>query len=448
MLKTVIIGAGSGFGARLSLDIMSRECLMDSEICLVDIHEGRLNQVASYLQNTIDHYKLPTKLRYDTDRTKMLEDANFVITSISAGGGAYYGNPYNNEVAIPAKYGIEQSVADTISVGAVFRFLRTAPVHLQILRDVEKYAPNALHLNHTNPMSTLTMMHNTMTKLKTVGLCHGIIDTNSIFSNFLGVDKNETQYKVAGINHLAWFLSWGIHGEDMYKKLDAALADVDNPKTQEFMKHESVRLEIYKQFGYVPTESNHHDSEYMPYFRRNAETMAEFHLNKKELRYELGNAREWMKDGAGEVIHGQITRSHEYTTGIMEGVVTDVPFRFNGNVMNTGLITNLPAWCSVEVPCFADVHGINTTYCGELPNQLASLNRSAINEQQLAVEAFMNKDKESAFRACAVDPCAASILTLAKIREMFDELWEANKDHLLWYDKNHIGSVPEICAQN
>lgn len=446
--KIVIIGAGSGFGARLSLDIMSRECLQDSEICLVDLHEGRLAKVYEYVKNTAEHYNLPTKIKASTDRLTLLKDADYVITSVAVGGGAYYGHPFNDEVRIPRKYGVDQSVADTISVGAVFRFLRTAPVHLQILRDVERLAPNCLHLNHTNPMSALTMLHNTQTSLKTIGLCHGIIATNSEFCRPLGVDPSTTQYKVAGINHMAWFLEWTKDGEDLYAKLDALLADKENEKVQAFEKSESTRLEIYRSFGYFPTESNRHDSEYFPYFRRTQEIRDYYFLDSRKLTEELASTREWMKDGEGDKLYGNIRRSNEYTTAIMEAIETGVPYRFNGNVMNTGLITNLPENCSVEVPCLVDSFGIHPTYVGALPTQCAALNRGPISQQQLMLEAVVRRDRDAAFHACCVDPLASSVCTLPQLRDMFEELWSAETELLTWFDKGHTGPVPEIYAAN
>ncbi len=449
MSKIVLIGAGSGFGLRFSLDIMSCEALCESTICLCDIHESRLNQVAKYVEATIKSNNLPTELEYGTDRTKMLPGADFVVTSIAVGGGAYYGSPFREDVEIPRKYGIEQSVADTTSVGAVFRFLRTGPVQLQILRDIEKYCPDAVHLNHTNPMAMLSWLHSAQTSLKTVGLCHGIYATNSVLCKFLDIKNTDTRYKVAGINHMAWFLEWKLaDGENLYKRLDKALSDRDDPKTRQFMTDESVRLDIYRNFGYFPTESNRHDSEYLPYFRRTEEMLDTYKLPLRIVPDSPPKVREWMKDGAAEAGGAKLVRSKEYTTYIMEAIVTNIPFRFNGNVPNTGLITNLPQGCCVEVPCFADAHGINPTYVGDLPSQLAALNITNVNVQRLAVDAVINKDKEAAFHACAVDPNAAAVLTLDKIRAMFEEMWEAEREHLLWFDPAHKGPVPEICASN
>ena len=391
-VKIVIIGAGSGFGGRLSLDILSRENLQDVTIALCDLHEGRLSRVLSYVQQTIDHYQLPAKVIADTDRTRLLPGADFVITSIATGGGAYYGHPYNDEIEIPRAFGIDQSVGDTTSIGAIFRFLRTGPVQLQILRDMEKYCPDALLLNHTNPMAMLCWLHGHMTSIKSVGLCHGIIGTNHIVCDYLGLDPDLARYKVAGINHLAWFLEWRHGDQDVYKLLRDKLADGDHEKTKQFLIDESVRVEIFQKFGYFPTESNRHDSEYLPYWRKNRMTREQYHLTERVLTEAFSGKRDWMPDGEGHVTYGEIVRSHEYTSGIIEGVLTDVPYRFNGNVLNTGLISNLPDGCCVEVPCFADSHGINPTSVGALPSVLAHLDHSNIVVQEQAVAAAMDRD--------------------------------------------------------
>ncbi|MFB9274500.1 alpha-glucosidase/alpha-galactosidase [Cohnella cellulosilytica] len=443
-MKIVIIGAGSGFGSRLSIDIMSMESLRDATICLCDVHEERLKKITDYVRNTIEKYKLPTKVESSTDRTRLLPGADFVITSVSVGGGAYYGFPYNLEIEIPRKYGIEQTVGDTYSVGAAFRLMRTAPVQLQICRDMEKYCPDAYLLNHTNPMVGLTMIHSLASSIKNVGICHGVQHTSSEITKFIGLKDEDVTYKVAGINHLSWFLEYqrADTGEDLYPLLRQTLAHPSTDEQIEFLKNESVRVEVIRKFGYFPTESNVHDSEYMPYFRRNAELMKHYHLKPRDpVREALEvHEREWLRDGIdGEAqLTGELKKSSEYTSGIMDGIVTDRPFRFIGNVMNNGLITNLPSKLCVEVPCFADRHGINASVVGNLPTHLAGLNHANAVCVQLTVESILERNKEKAFYAVALDPNAASVVSLDNIRKMFDEMWEAEGDLLEWYWKDNV----------
>lgn len=443
MPKIVIIGAGSGFGGRLSVDIMSREALRDSEICLCDIHAGRLKRVSDYVRRTAEHYQLPTRVTASQERREVLPGADFVITSVSVGGAAYSGSPAREEVEIPQKYGIEQSVADTVGVGGVFRFLRTGPVQHQFFRDMEELCPDAYVLNHTNPMAMLTWLHSVDSGVRNVGLCHSVQGTTAKLAGIAGAPVEETSHWVAGINHQAWVLEL-MHGDqDLYPKLREALKD---PET---VKGDPVRFEMMKQFGYFVTESTRHNSEYLPYFRRTPELMKRFGLDRRQVPETSQRVREWMKDTGVEGDDGpigELRRSHEFTTGIMEAMLTNVPYRFNGNVMNTGLITNLPHGCCVEVPCLVDARGVHPCYVGELPPQLAVLNRSNVAVQELAVRAVLERDREAAFHACAVDPLTASVAPLDQIRAMFEELWEAQEHLLKWFDPAHSGPLPELCA--
>ncbi len=443
MTKIVIIGAGSGFGGRLSVDIMSREALRDSEICLCDLHVGRLKQVTGYVQRTVDKYALPTKVMASTDRREVLPGADFVITSVAVGGGAYWGYPAKEEIEIPRKYGIEQSVADTVGVGGVFRFLRTGPVQQQFFRDMEELCPDAYVLNHTNPMAMLTWLHSVESTVRNVGLCHSVQGTTMQLARKVGVPYEEVSYWVAGINHQAWVLELRRGNEDLYPALYDFADDPEN------VKGEEVRFELLKQFGYFVTESSRHNSEYVPYFRQTPELMARFGLSPREVPDTPRRVREWMKDTGvedGDAPVGELRLSREFTTGIMEAMLTNVPYSFNGNVMNTGLITNLPGGCCVEVPCLVDARGVHPCYVGDLPPQLAALNRSNVAVQELAVRAVLDRDREAAFHACALDPLTAAKLPLHKIRAMFDELWEVEAPLLKWFDPNHSGPLPEIYA--
>jgi alpha-galactosidase len=441
--KVVIIGAGSGFGGRLSVDIMSREALRDSTIALCDIHPGRLKQVRNYVQRTVDRYDLPTEVVATTDRREALPGADFVITSVAVGGGAYWGQPYKAEIEIPRKYGIEQTVADTVGVGGIFRFLRTGPVQHQFFRDMEALCPDALVLNHTNPMAMLTWLHSVDSSMQYVGLCHSVQGTTQKLARIAGVDYDEVSYWVAGINHQAWVLEL-MHGkQDLYPKICAAMED------PEVVAGDSVRFAMMKHFGYFVTESSRHNAEYLPYFMRTPELLDRFDITPREVPDAPRRVREWMKDTGVEGSDapvGELKRSHEYTTAIMEATLTNEPFRFNGNVMNHGLISNLPEGCCVEVPCMVDARGVHPCHVGALPAQLAALNRSNVAVHELAVQAVLEKDREAAFHACAVDPLTASVLPLHKIREMFEELWSAVEDHLRWFDSDHTGPLPEICA--
>lgn len=429
MTKIAIVGAGSGFGRVLSVDILSRAPLQDATIALCDINAERLGFVAEFVERTIEAHGLPARVEKSTQRRDVLRGADFVVVAISVGGGAYWGEPWRSEIEIPRKYGVDQRIGDTIGPGGVFRFLRTAPEQLAICRDMEELCPDALLLNYTNPMAMLTWAHSTESGVRNVGLCHSVQNTTRELSEYLGVPEHEVSVRAGGINHQSWILELSRRGEDLYPKLREKLSD------PAVVAKDTVRLEIMKHFGYFVTESTMHNSEYLPYFRRTAELRERFGLASCTVRMDAPTQAQWLKDAVGpdgKVKAAELKASHEFASGIIEAELTDVPFRFHGNVMNRGLIPNLPE-CCVEVACLVDAQGVQPTRLDPLPPQLAALNRSNIAVQELAVEAFRKKSREAAFHACALDPLTASLLPLAKIREMFEELWSAEGALLSYY---------------
>jgi len=423
MSKIVIIGAGSGFGSRLSLDILSREPLRGSTIALADIDPARLKAVAAYVERAARAHNLPARIEAAADHRDALPGADFVITSVAVGGAAYAGYPWAHEINIPKKYGVDQSVGDTLGPGGVFRFLRTAPVQLGFCRDMEDLCPDALLLNYTNPMCMLTWMHSEGSSVRNVGLCHSVQWTMHELAGYTGIPLEEITHWVAGINHQAWVLEFKRRGQDAYPAIRKAM------ETPETYARDRVRFEMMKHFGYFVTESSTHNSEYLPYFRRTQELRDRFGLESRQVPMEVKADREWMKTGP-DVAVPPLARSNEYASGIIEAVATGTPLRFNGNVMNAGLITNLPEGCCVEVPILADREGVHPCHVGALPPQCAALNRSNVAVQELAVRAVLDRDRDAAFHAIAVDPLTASVLSLDKIREMFEEMWAAEQDLL------------------
>ena len=435
MTKIVIIGAGSGFGSRLSIDILSREALSDATIALCDINEERLSAVTDYVQRAIAGHQLPATCISSTDRRELLPDADFVITSVSIGGPAYWGEPYASEIGIPKEYGIDQPVGDTLGPGGVFRFLRTANEHLQFCKDMEVYCPEALMLNYTNPMAMLTWLHSEGSSIQNVGLCHSVQGTTQKLAKGVGIPYEDISYLVAGINHQAWILRFRHEGKDLYPQIHEAVEREDS------FADDQVRVEMMRQFGYFVTESTRHNSEYLPYFRRTPELRDYYGLPERapvSMSQPHTRKRAWQEDTGvsddGESPIPELLRSHEYASAIMEAKLTGVPFAFNGNVMNQGVISNLPAQACVEVPCLVDREGVHPCYVGALPPQCAAMNMSNIGVQELAVRAVQNRDREAAFHAVALDPLTASILPLPKIRDMFDRLWEAEGDLLAYFD--------------
>ena len=436
MPKIVIIGAGSGFGSRLSIDILSRETMRGATIALCDINEERLGQVHAYVSRAIKGHGLPAECIASTDRNELLPGADFVVTAVSIGGAAYWGEPYVSEVGIPLKYGIHQPVADTVGVGGVFRFLRTAHEHLQFCKDMEVHCPDALMLNYTNPMAMLTWLHSEGSSIQNVGLCHSVQGTTKKLADAVDAPYEEVSYLVAGINHQAWVLRLRRDGEDLYPKLREVL------DTHPSFEQDQVRVEMMRQFGYFVTESTRHNAEYLPYFMRTKELREHYGPGDREpVSVEMPDQRRraWMVDTGvdeddAEAEVPALRQSHEYASAIMQARLTGVPIVFNGSVMNNGVISNLPDRCSVEVPCAADSEGVSPCYVGALPPQCAALNRSNVAVQELAVTAVLERSREAAFHACALDPLTAAVVPLPDLRKMFDELWEAEGDRLAYFN--------------
>ncbi len=432
MAKIVIIGAGSGFGQRLSLDIMGYPELHNGTISLVDINPDHLAPVVQFVQKAAESNDIPMQIEGTTERREVLEDADYVITAISVGGPAYDGVPYYHEVMIPRSYGVNQSVADTIGPGGIFRTLRTAPVMLEICRDVEELCPDTLILNYTNPMAMLCWILHEATNVKIVGLCHSVQGTSRQLANYIGASYEGVSYWVAGINHMAWFLEFRWRGEDAYPLLREAMED-----PQKYASN-TVRFDIMRHFGYFVTESTRHMSEYVPYYRKHADIMKEFDLSSRNPGKEITDGGRWQKrnEQMQRQISGeepiQIRRSHEYASSIIYACETNDPVRINGNVPNQEIITNLPNGCCVEVPCLVDNTGVKPCSVGALPTQLAALNNSNVAVQDLTVQAVLERDLQKAYYATLLDPLTAAVCTTAQIKGMFDELVEAEGDLLTY----------------
>ena len=429
MANVVIIGAGSGFGRRLSLDILAHEALRSGRIALVDINEQSARNVAEWVQALVRQLGADVEVTWTTKRREALGGADYVVVAIAVGGRAYAGSPYYDEVMIPSEYGVEQSVADTVGVGGVFRTLRTAPEMIRICRDMEDLCPDALLINYTNPMAMLCWAMNEATEVANVGLCHSVQGTSEQLAGYIAKPFDETRSWVAGINHMSWFLQFEWKGEDAYPLLNEA---AEKP---EIRAKDAVRFEILRQLGYFVTESSTHMSEYVPYFRKRKELWEGFGLKERRPAKEAAGARwDWQDPDFLAQVRGEkpieVKASREYASGIINGGVTGEPFRFNGNVANDGIITNLPDDCVVEVPCFVDKSGVHPCVIGELPTQLAALNHANIVVQDLAVQAVLEGDREKAVHACMLDPLTATVCSLAQIREMCDRLFEAEKELL------------------
>ena len=435
MVKITFIGAGSTIFAKNILgDAMLTPSLYEAEISLYDIDEKRLNESEIMLKtiNKNSNQNRANIMSY-TDRKEALRDADFVINAIQVGG---YKPSTVIDFEIPQKYGLQQTIGDTMGIGGIFRALRTFPVMFDLAKDIEEVCPDAWLLNYTNPMAMLTMGMLKGTNVKTVGLCHSVqVCVPELFEH-LGIqdqyDLKDFQWKIAGINHMAWLLELTKDGEDFYPTIKELANKKPDPHA------DSVRFELMKRFDYYVTESSEHNAEYHPYFIKNKypELIEQFGIPLNEyLRRCEEQIKEWEYQRDDIVLNGSLTheRSREYASYIMDAMVTGNPTMIAGNVLNTGLITNLPEGSCVEVPCLVDKNGIQPTFVGDLPTQLAALNRTNINVQELIVEAALTLDKNKIYQAAFLDPHTNSELSMGDIVALCDELIEAHGDYLPEY---------------
>ncbi|WP_270275966.1 alpha-glucosidase/alpha-galactosidase [Enterococcus casseliflavus] len=432
MTKITFIGAGSTIFAKNVLgDAMLTPSLADSHIALYDIDEKRLRESEAMLK-TINKNANQNRAAIQVyhDRKEALRDADFVVNAIQVGG---YKPSTIIDFEIPKKYGLRQTIGDTMGIGGIFRTLRTLPVMLEFAREMEEVCPNAWLLNYTNPMAMLTMGVLKATSIKTVGLCHSVqVCVPELFEH-LGIkeqyDLADFQWKIAGINHMAFLLEITKDGEDFYPTIRQLAEEKENPH------RDSVRFELMKRFGYYITESSEHNAEYHPYFIKSKypELIDDLGIPLDEYLTRCENQiRDWETMREDIVDNGDLThkRSREYASYIMDAIKTGNPTVIAGNVLNKGLITNLPEDVCVEVPCLVDKNGIQPTYVGALPTQLAALNRTNINVQELTVEAALTLEKDKIYQAAYLDPHLSSELSLADITQLVDDLIEAHGDYL------------------
>ncbi|WP_435101462.1 alpha-galactosidase [Halarchaeum sp. P4] len=442
MAKIAFIGAGSvTFSRNLLGDILSYPELTDSEIVLVDIDADALERTETVARAMVEEHGFDATVEATTDRREALGGADYVLNMIGVGGD----EPFENEVEIPREYGVEQAVGDTLGPGGVFRAMRTLPAMLDIARDMEDVCPDALLLNYTNPMAILCWALDEATDIDVVGLCHSVQHTSEAIAHYAGVDADALDYWVAGINHMAWFLEAEVDGESVYPALHEAADD------EETYVADPVRFELMEHFGYFVTESSHHLSEYVPYFRTDPEVIDD--LTPPE-EYEEGpggitsswmptgeylefyrGMKEWQAEQDPEDVDLEVSRSEEYAAQIIHSVETDTRRRVNVNVRNdTDAITNLRSNACVEVPCVVDATGVHPCSVGDLPAQLAALIRTNLNVQEQAVQAGLNRDEDALRRAVKLDPLAGAACTLEEIDAMVDDLLAANAAYLPDFD--------------
>ena len=444
MAKVAIIGAGSIIFCKTLLnDLFATPSLKGSHYALMGPTLWKLEKMKTYADQVIKKNNLDAAISCTTDRREALKDAKYIILMFQVGGV----DAFKFDYEIPMKYGVDQCIGDSMGPGGIFRCLRSAPVLMDIGRDVAELCPDAYVLNYVNPMGAVCTTAARSTNMKMVGLCHGVQTTLDLIAGYTNVNKSEIDYLCAGINHMAWFLKLEKDGRDLYPLLK------ENMERPEYYKNEKVRGEVMRHCGYFMTESTGHLSEYLPWFRKNkavldrycdepafgGETGAYYH-------YCVMVAEKFRDTDVLAIESGELeSRSKEYCSYILEALETGVPFRFNGNVPNKGgYITNLPSDATVEVPVYADREGLHPFTVGDLPVQLAALNQCNLTVQSLAAEAAIKGDPELAFWAAAMDPLTAAVLDLKQIRDMTAEMFEAEAQWLPQFKNKPLKKIEHI----
>jgi len=437
MPKITFIGAGSlVFTRNLTNDILLTPALSDSTIALMDVDAQRLEQSRQIVQSMIDRRGSKATVVATLDRKQAIEGSDYVITTFQQGGL----DAYKLDIEIPQQYGVEQCVGDTLGPGGVFRALRTIPVLIDICSEIDQFAPDALLLNYVNPMAANCWAIAASVGLPHVGLCHSVQGTSELLAEWIKTPYDDVIFFCAGINHQAFFLEFRTKEEDLYPKIFAA---VEEPA---IYGQEPVRIDLLKYFGYFVTESSGHASEYAPYFRKSAKMVNndlvprftdpvndwfEFGRTGGYLRHCYDRVQKFQQE-YDSILQEELTseRTHEYGARIIEAIETNRPITINGNIPNDDLIDNLPAGCCVEVPCLVDANGIQPIKVGSLPPQLAALNRTNINVQELIIEAALTGSKEAVYHAVMLDPLTAAVCTLPQIHELVDKMLAAEEQWL------------------
>ncbi|MCL1795802.1 MAG: alpha-galactosidase [Clostridia bacterium] len=424
--KIAFIGAGSfGFTRALVRDILSFPAFADATLALMDINPERLEWIHRAVKRIIEEGKYPATVVATLGRKEALMDADGVITTILHGEC----DVWQYDITIPKKYGVDTNVGDTRGPSGIFRYLRTIHPIMDIARDIDRYCPNAVFLNYTNPMAMLCRsVQGEFPQMTVTGLCHSVQGTASMLAKWIGASDDEISYTCAGINHQAFYTDFRVNGTDAYPLLHKVITE--NP---EIYNEEIVRNEMYLALGYYVTESSGHNSEYNAWFRKRQDLIEKYCLhgtgwNPGAYAYILNEyqSREnnWQDDIKKWLTEPfELKRGEEYAAYIFNAIFGDgTMYKFNGNVRNFGLIDNLPAGCCVEVPVLASRHGLEPIRVGSLPPQCALLSGISAQIEEMVVEASRTGDRELIYRAICYDPLTSAVLSLREIRDMVNEM--------------------------
>ncbi|HEU5015430.1 MAG TPA: alpha-galactosidase [Roseiflexaceae bacterium] len=434
MTKIAFIGAGSlGFTRNLVRDVLTFPLLQDATLTLMDVDPERLEVAQNAVQRIVNLGKYPAKVEATMDRAEALEGADVVLVTILSHGV----DVWRHDIEIPKQYGIDTNIGDTRGPSGIFRALRTIPVMLDIARDMERHCPDATMLNYTNPMVMLCRAMQRETSIKLTGLCHSVQGTAEMLAGWIGAPMDEITYTCAGINHMAWYLKYKWNGKDAYPLIRKAVTE-----RPEVYNEEQVRNEMFLNLDYYVTESSGHNSEYNWWFRKRPDLIEKYCThgtgwNPGEYAYVIkryeerqntwrDDARKWLSSDTPI----SLERGHEYAAYIINALQGGEPFEFNGNVRNTGLITNLPQDACVEVPVWVSKKGLEPVQVGALPPSVAMLTGLTSQIEELAVEGALTGNPRLVFQAIAHDPLTASVLTLSEIKQMVNEMFNKNRGNL------------------
>jgi len=429
MKKIAFIGAGSfGFTRKLVKDILTFPALSDCTIALMDIDSDRLTYIKRAIEKIIAAGGYPARILATMDRAEALKDADGVVCTILSGDVGVW----RYDIEIPQKYGVDINVGDTRGPSGIFRFLRTMPVMLDICRDIERYCPDAVFLNYTNPMAMLCRAMQTVSKVKITGLCHSVQGTAEMLADWIGAPMNQITYTCAGINHQAFYTEYKWNGRDAYPLIHEAL------KRPEILNAEQVRNEMFLHFGYYVTESSGHNSEYTAWFRKRPDLLQKYCASGTNwnpghhayiLNEYIGMEKTWRSDIL-EWLNKEDTdlaRGNEYAASIFNAIFGDgAIFTFNGNLRNFGLVDNLPYGCCVEVPVIASRKGWDAIHVGSLPPSVTPLVYNSALCEELAVEGSISGDPQKIYQAVYYDPLTAAVLSLEEIKTMVAEMFRQN----------------------
>ena len=434
MTKIAFIGAGSlEFTRGLVRDILTFPLLQDATLALMDIDAERLDFAHKSVQRIISLGNYPARVETTMDRAKALKGADVVLCTILVGST----DVWRHDIEIPKKYGVDINIGDTRGPSGIFRALRTIPVMLSIVKDMERYRPDAFLLNYTNPMAMLCRAMQRQSFIRLTGLCHSVQGTAMMLARWIGAPMDEITYTCAGINHQAWYLKYEWNGKDAYPLIREAVTT-----RPDIYNEEIVRNEMFLHLDYYVTESSGHNSEYNWWFRKRPDLIEKYcthgtgwnpgvyaYILKEYQEREhtwKDEARKWFD----EETPTSLERGHEYAAYIINALKGGEIFFFNGNVPNSGLITNLPEGACVEVPVYVDRGGFHPVHVGALPPQCAALTHLNATIEEMAVEAALTGNPRLVFQAIAYDPLTAAVLSLAEIKEMVNEMFQQNRDYL------------------